>query len=830
MNSKILNIVKFTITDQVGNTKTNWNEAAVFYDGGYVEFVTLEDAVNLAATEHVIVSEATPEELTDHFEDFRNIAGYDIRKKKKDKKVDSVTQQTTDSNEKKVQEKTNTKTEVHKPKPIKLKKEKTNIKKEKGFFGRAASAVAGVLGGLAIGVNKKIDNLANWLTVHVVRKFDAFGRGKKKKLKDKAAEAVQKQKESAKDYVKASVLERENKKKAKKTKQRVGFGKKIAAFATAAALALGLTSCTASNVNQEQQTETTTLTQDELQSLSAEELLEKIVSGELSLAQVKEMLKDGKITNEALNNLTYAQLLQVTNSAVQQQEMTKVGQYLDYFNGVFADKYLEQNHSAIRAALTWEEVNAINLAYNDFSKEEIRAIFNGEEVSSADFTNSYKEATLQLMGAFVLETRDTPVNLDSLLNTDEGKAFYQKYNELFLKCKETTGEEQVNAVNAFYQELFKDYPISSDVREVGISHSESRDDIESYKLSITPMVAAAEMMFQNLSIDHTLSDKAIAYFNDLGLCEYAQGKYERAEQITLCSADDNSLPTYQQFMSAKVKELTDKNIYFVSDEKRDLSQYDLFQKWVNGHFNFDENGKFVIDGSISQSITSSVVGTYSKSSTTYRTETITTTTSDRNKAVSMAGEDAVRKAEEAVNQKFAEENAESKKQGEAQAEANKQQMQEEADKKSEEIQEEIKKDDQDLQDKIDDANDKLNQGGTVNESELDHGVEFDDNHSNENGDLDDSIKDMTTDGTGSGGSLPDPEESGNQFDQNQPDYNNQPEGTINPGQVDDQTFIEYEEEVIQPTSTLTNEEIAEAIVNDMALNPTVTDEEYVYTK
>ena len=60
-----------------------------------------------------------------------------------------------------------------------------------------------------------------------------------------------------------------------------------------------------------------------------------------------------------------------------------------------------------------------------FTTEEIRAIFNGYEVDSAEFTNSYKEATLQLMGAFVLETRDMPVDLSQLLNTQEGQEFYQ---------------------------------------------------------------------------------------------------------------------------------------------------------------------------------------------------------------------------------------------------------------------------------------------------------------------------------------------------------------------------------------------------------------------
>ena len=36
---------------------------------------------------------------------------------------------------------------------------------------------------------------------------------------------------------------------------------------------------------------------------------------------------------------------------------------------------------------------------------------------------------------------------------------------------------------------------------------------EPYKLAVTPIVAASEMMFQNLAIDHTLSDSAISAIN-----------------------------------------------------------------------------------------------------------------------------------------------------------------------------------------------------------------------------------------------------------------------------------------------------------------------------
>ena len=71
-----------------------------------------------------------------------------------------------------------------------------------------------------------------------------------------------------------------------------------------------------------------------------------------------------------------------------------------------------------------------------------------------------------------------------------------------------------------------------------------------------------------------------------------------------------------------------------------------------------------------------------------------------------------------------------------------------------------------MQDKIDDANDKIENGDKVNEDDFgDHNVEFDDEHSNENGDLDESIKDITTspENDKTNEELPDPNHTGQIF-------------------------------------------------------------------
>ena len=80
--------------------------------------------------------------------------------------------------------------------------------------------------------------------------------------------------------------------------------------------------------------------------------------------------------------------------------------------------------------------------------------------------------------------------------------------------------------------------------------------------------------------------------------------------------------------------------------------------------------------------------------------------------------------------------------------------------------EEIKQEEEDMQEKIDEANEKIENGETVNESDFgDHDVEFKD----ENGNLDSSVEEITTDGTGAVSHdepLPDPNVTGEEFDKN----------------------------------------------------------------
>lgn len=581
------------------------------------------------------------------------------------------------------------------------------------------------------------------------------------KIKEKSKEAKKKLQEKRNEARAAS------KDKTKKKGLFKRLGQRVTSFATALALLI-LPGCTSEKSNKSSEKPSVKL--EEIKAMNTDDLIQ--------------------------DSITFTKLINASQSTIQQEFMNGVSKTLDDYNITFANAYIEPGKN-IRAALSWNEVVAMATVYNNYSKKQLQEIFNGAELDTVKLQDAYKTASLQLMGAYVIETRTQPVDMSNLLNSKAAKDFYQKYHELFLQCKETTGIVQINKVNEFYRELYKDFPITSEVREEGISHADSRDSIEPYKFAIIPMVSASEILFQNLEIDQTLADQAIDYLNDIGICNRANDIIEKAALVSLTTESNTDYANYNTLRTAKELELKDKGAYIIDDEHRDISYLDRFKKQVNVAFDYNGNR---FNGMLK----------YKDNSSYQYEEGNKTTTSDRQEAVSASSEEQVKEAEEKATEEINKENEEARKEAEKKLEEELRRQQELEDEKRKQQENEVAKDDKDLQDKIDEANDKIDNGDKVNEDDFgDHDVDFDDDHSNENGDLDDSVKDITTDPSGdqTGEPLPDPNEEDNSSSST------------------DQTIIEEEEPYI-PTS---NEALADAIIEQMAQEQKKENvKEYVY--
>ena len=480
--------------------------------------------------------------------------------------------------------------------------------------------------------------------------------------------------------------------------------------------------------------------------------------------------------NDLYSDYSVSDLLNVTNNSFQKSKMLDLNLTLKSFNGIFANKYIESD-SNIKAALTFDEMVALHQAYNDYSKDEIRAYFNGYDIDATEMSNDYKSASLQLMGAYIIETSENPVDIINIIDSNEGKEFYNKYHALYLKAKEATGEEQLELVKEFYDNVREDFPVTEEVREEGISHSEDHKSMKAYKLSVIPMIDAAERIFQNLEVDYTLGNKddksSYDFMNSIGLCNYADDKFERIETILLGSYEDNENPLFEQFKNAITNELINKNEYVIDDEHRELSKLHRLQEVINHETNKEErtSGK-------------TVKTTKKYKTTTYKTTTSTTTEPIPEEEKTKVDKDIEKENEEAKNKALEESQKEKEKQQELE------------NKNKEDIQNEIKKDEEQLNKDVNDINNKVNNGETPNENNY-NGIDFDDNHSNSNGDLDSSVKNVTTDGSGANNDLPDPNKTGKEFDEKSKTITTQVKSYATYEKVSENISVEYNDNYVQ---------------------------------
>ena len=135
-----------------------------------------------------------------------------------------------------------------------------------------------------------------------------------------------------------------------------------------------------------------------------------------------------------------------------------------------------------------------------------------------------------------------------------------------------------------------------------------------------------------------------------------------------------------------------------------------------------------------------------------------------------------------------------------------------------------------MQNKVNDANSTINNGGTVNESDFGgHDVDFDPEHEDGNGNLNDSVTDITTDGTGAKteNDLPDPNQTGAIFDGTASATTTTKTGT-DTEYVDNEGLVEYEEPYYGGTS-MSNEEIVNAYIAHLE-SQGASESAKVYTK
>lgn len=134
MDSKILNIVMFTDCEVSVMGERNYvRKAAIFYDDGLVEYVSIVKAFRTACQTKIRISEITLDEFLDNYDNYRQIADFDFIEQ-----------------------------DVIDVPPI----------EKKNFIVRTFGKITGFFKNAANKCYSQLEKLADWLTVHVVSKVD----------------------------------------------------------------------------------------------------------------------------------------------------------------------------------------------------------------------------------------------------------------------------------------------------------------------------------------------------------------------------------------------------------------------------------------------------------------------------------------------------------------------------------------------------------------------------------------------------------------------------------------------------------------------------------
>ena len=282
---------------------------------------------------------------------------------------------------------------------------------------------------------------------------------------------------------------------------------------------------------------------------TAEEMLQKYVS-------VNDILEKSDINKTKANTIN------------------RIWSYLKNYNKTISKKH-KSSVSDTRLAHTWDEAVVYYLSYNDISKEELVSVFDGYNIDLDIFEEAYKNGFNQDIQAYtVLKKSTKKVNL---INSQEGKDFYTKYEDLIIKYNQNFDKEHDEVetiVNEFTNTVRNDFDINSPI-----------ENIESYKLSVIPIIQAFNDMTENRNFDSILTDEEMSYFDELSHFDMVEDKInDLANSLNAYNMATNAVGelqeeyTYSQIKDAAITELDNDNAYNVTNSERDISDHNEFKE------------------------------------------------------------------------------------------------------------------------------------------------------------------------------------------------------------------------------------------------------------
>lgn len=439
----------------------------------------------------------------------------------------------------------------------------------------------------------------------------------------------------------------------KKTKQKLNSkGVKIGAFAVALSVLLGIGSCQSGK---------------------------KVPEGNV---------KASGVTSTQADHSNFASLLAQLKEGPKKDAMSAVQGNLKMFNDTLSGNIMKEGEDK-RLAHSWEENMASYLAFNQFTEEELFQIFDTYKINADDLYDQLKLSNMKEMLYYARATESSGRAM--LIGSEEGKAFFNGYETLVLRYnKATAKEEKIELAKQFYAKVRADFPIEDQDKE-GFIHTEK--GYEDYAYAVTPMISAMEVMTRNIGV--SLTDKEVAYFNELGMCNFAQEKLENYEndltsrqnieiakeelrsesQLEAAVSSDGEVYIVEKISYQELKEAGIASIdhYDLSAEKNDVGM--IAGYWEDA--TLDTLKKQVSDKTESEQISSTSSSSYRK----------TLTESDLKKE-SPAIQQEAQKQKDVINSQIEQENKAAK----AESDRKKQELEKQIEEEKKELEKEIEED------------------------------------------------------------------------------------------------------------------------------------------
>lgn len=285
----------------------------------------------------------------------------------------------------------------------------------------------------------------------------------------------------------------------------------------------------------------------------------EVVIEEPTTEEIVEEKPDINKYNDMNDLLTNAKL-----SDVKKEALSKIWNYVNYYNTTVANQNMEENNTA-KLAISWDEAMAQYLIYNKSAQDPsvITAIFDMYKLSADSLKKDFETSTELDYEACHILNQET--NKAALFD-DDGAQLYNKYEDIVSKLNSTKADDKTlrkDIADRFYSSIRSDFNLSG--------NSSYNDP---YKTQMLPLSKAMFEMLKDVKVSNKLSKeekkqlKNVANVDDIiaTICGY---------NIDTVTEDEFS---YEEIREFAINQLVNTGAYNL--DNRDIKSYAKYQESI----------------------------------------------------------------------------------------------------------------------------------------------------------------------------------------------------------------------------------------------------------